>query len=370
MIKNKYPSWFVLIILVVFLLITAFTLNGCKSTEAESTEAESIETGVVSETAEEVSSGQDITVAFCSPAQDIEFFKWFCDGVENRGKELGVKTIITDAGYSSEKMLTDVSDVIQMGAQAVSTIILEDALGPAALELCNEAGVPLVASDAPIAGAYYLGADNFYCGTIVGNWLAEWINEHYKSLEELPLIVVLDQPEWQAVKDRADGALTAIWRRVPYLQDFYFEDLRRNANKDIVVNYDHGYTQEDSEKVMADVITANPRDSYIVIAGSDDSNAAGCTLALEAAGKDKNSVVVGQSGSAEVFIKMIADPSTCFYATTSYFPEKQGAALVDAMIAIINGEVFDNEDIKYTEHRLTTKWNVKHQYPQIFEGEQ
>ena len=89
-------------------------------------------------------------------------------------------------------------------------------------------------------------------------------------------------------------------------------------------------------------------------------------LALEAAGVDKKSYVIGQSGSGEVFIKMIADPNSSFYATTSYFPDKQAAALVAAMVRLAKGEKLTSEDIKYTAHKLTTKENVKEQYPQFF----
>jgi fructose transport system substrate-binding protein len=309
---------------------------------------------------------EEITVAFISPAMDIEWFMWMGEGAKAKAEELGVKVIITDANYDNDKMLSDLRNAIAMGAQAVSTILMDDATGPAFKEICDEAGVYLIASDTPIEGALYLGADNYYCGELVGKWAADYIIENYKAPQDIPLIVMLDLPQFKAVVDRCDGFLAPIVEKVPAFDKYTLEELRKNKYKDIVVNYDSGYTREDSENVMRDIITANPRDAYIVFAGNDDSNAAGAALALEAAGLGDKSIVVGQSGSGEVFLRMIADPNSCFTATTSYFPDKQAAALVDAMVRLVKGEKLTNKDIEYTEHTVTTKENVKSQYPDIF----
>jgi ABC-type sugar transport system substrate-binding protein len=336
----------------VFILAVAMAIiPGCKTAEKSAT------------------AGEKVKVGFMSQAVDIEFFIWLTDGMKAKAKELNADLILTDAKYAPEKQISDVRDAIAMGAKAISTILIEDTEGPVIKEICDKAGVPLIASDTPIEGALYLGADNYYCGEITGKWAADYIIKTYnggKNLKDIPLIIILDLPQYQACIDRADGFLAPIVEKVPAFKDYTLEDLRKNGDKNVVVNYDSGFTQADSEKVMADVITANPRDSYIVFASADDQNAAGAVLALEAAGLDKNSIVVGQSGSGSVFLKMIADPNSCFTATTSYFPYKQGEAIVAAMVRLANGEKLTSEDIKYSEHALTTKENVKEQYPDIF----
>lgn len=358
------------LIVVVFAVTMGFMGVSCKE-EAVVEEEPVVEEEVAVEEApaEEEAEEEKIIVAFCSPAMDIEWFMWMGEGARAKAEELGVEVIITDANYDNDKMLSDFRDVIAMGAKAASTILMDDALGPAVKEICDDAGVPLIASDTPIEGCLYIGADNYYCGEITGNWAADYIIETYnggENISDIPLIVILDLPQFQAVVDRCDGFLAPIVEKVSAFSDYTLEDLRNNVYKDIVVNFDSGYTQTDSETVMADIITANPRDAYIVFAGNDDSNSAGAALALEAAGVDKNSIVVGQSGSSGSFLRMIADPDNCFTATTSYFPDKQAAALVDAMVRLVKGEKLTNEDVKYTKHTLTTKENVKEQYPDIF----
>lgn len=359
---KKMTKTSITVAIILLISVLAFIFSSCAQKPPVVEEATVTETTAAEETTPE----EKIKVAFISPAMDIEWFMWMAEGAKAKAEELGVEVIITDAKYDNDKMLSDLRDAIAMGAKAVSTILMDDKLGPAFKEICDEAGVPLIASDTPIEGALYLGADNFRVGKIAGEWAADYIIKNYEDPKDIPLIVILDLPQFQAVVDRSDGFLTPIVEKVPAFKDYKLEDLRKNVYKDIVVNYDSGYTQADSEAVMADIITANPRDAYIVFAGNDDSNAAGAVLALEAAGKDDKSIVIGQSGSGEVFLRMIADPESSFWATTSYFPDRQAAALVAAMVRLAKGEKLTNEDIKYTEHTLTTKENVKEQYPKIF----
>jgi len=114
-------------LLVVIVIVSAISLIGvgCKEEVAEEVE-------------ESVTEKEEIKVAFCSPAMDIEWFMWMADGARAKAEELGVEVIITDANYDNDKMISDFRDVIAMGAQAASTILMDDAIGPAVKEICDD----------------------------------------------------------------------------------------------------------------------------------------------------------------------------------------------------------------------------------------
>ena len=211
-------------------------------------------------------------------------------------------------------------------AQKVDAIILTcvdgDGIIPA-LDTCEEAGIPVVTVDyQPSGGTYetYIGSDNFLGGQLA----AKWAMQHILQDVEDPHMVFLYNPMSIASVQRIDG----------------FKDILEKERPDAeIVAEQGGDSREAFMGIMEDVLMANDRVDMVFSYSADGG--LGSYDAIQALGREGEVSVMGFDASAEE--QSVINEGGCYRGSIIQFPDKLGAACVDSVTKVLNGEELEKE---------------------------
>ncbi len=258
---------------------------------------------------------------------------WFIDeaaAASAMAKELGIQDLLVGDAKEDPQTFTDVVDnFLVQGIDGLIVNIPDQQLSKMVVDKCAEAGIPIMAVDVPLIdndGNYLapgIELDGYLCGEEMGKWVNNYIEENkmMENPDEVGVIILALEQITSCVP-RADGQYDAFMAAHP---DF-------PKDKVIRIDYGNGSTDEGFNSAAA-TITANPQvKKWIVMAGNDEG-ALGATRALEQAGLDKDSVVVGLGGyhAKDEFRK----ENSCFRASAYIQASTVGNESVKAMVANI-----------------------------------
>jgi ribose transport system substrate-binding protein len=222
---------------------------------------------------------------------------------------------VADDNNSGETCVENVRSLLSRGAKVIMVSTPDAKVGPAIMELCKTAKVPLIASDVYIDGAYFLTHDEVKAGSLMGDYAADYFNKHFAG-KQAKVAILTDQKVASQVDQRIKGFETAFTAKIP--------------NAIYLPKQDANGLRETAANLMAGIITANP-DVNICFAINDDE-ALGAAASVQAAGKANDIAVFGQGGIGESPFKALLDPSSPFKATAAFMPAKMGEAVVNQMI--------------------------------------
>jgi ribose transport system substrate-binding protein len=195
-------------------------------------------------------------------------------------------------------------------------------VGPAIMEEAKKRNVPVIASDVPIEGAYFLTHDEIQAGKLMGDYAADYFQKNMAG-KKAKVAVLTHQAVASQVDQRIKGFQDAFSAKVPdavFLPKQDAEGLR-----------------EKGANLMASIITANP-DVNICFAINDDI-ALGAASAVEAAGKAKDIACFGQGGIGESPFRALLDPNSPFKATSNFDPIGYGrTAVTDIILPLLAGK--------------------------------
>ncbi len=243
-----------------------------------------------------------------------------------KAKELGCEVTTSDA---QNDMLKQISDVEDMVAHGVNVLILNPrdpkGLIPAA-NAATAAGVKVVAMDSTLdPSANFVTevqSSNQQNGELVGEWLA-------KKMAGKPMKIALLSGQ--------QGNLAGLERRQGVFRGITEQQLRQANIIDVeVVGQGWGsWAQEDGQKAMEDLLTAH-KDINVVL-GENDSMVLGARLALQAAGRLDQVLLVAAADGQKEALKMIKDGG--YGATGLNDPAVVANTAVDIGVKALNGKL-------------------------------
>jgi L-arabinose transport system substrate-binding protein len=213
------------------------------------------------------------------------------DGFEEKAAEVGAEARVIDVELDSEKTITELQNAISSGAAGIAITVPDQKLGPRVIELAEQAGIPLIATNDTIenqAGepAPFVGYDNAEMGELVGEEAAKQLNEAgWVADGDKVGLLSIEVQTLSVCQDRTDASTEVLLKEVDGLKE---SDVKH-------VPYDG--TSESALKSVPGVVTANPEIDHWVIYACSDDGVAGALRALEQAGVPaENSIGVGLGG--------------------------------------------------------------------------
>jgi ABC-type sugar transport system substrate-binding protein len=189
--------------------------------------------------------------------------------MKDEAEERGVNYIATDAQADTAKQVSDVEDMIAQGAQVLIIAPREfEGLAPA-LDAANEANVPVFLVDREAKGEVcdeyvtFIGSNFIKQGERAGEWLVNATDGEAKIAELQGTIGA------SVTNDRAEGFRNAI------------ED---EPGMEIVASQSGNFTRAEGQKVMEQLIQANPEINAVY--AHNDEMAIGAIQALKDAGRE------------------------------------------------------------------------------------
>jgi len=257
------------------------------------------------------------------------------EGAEKAAKELGVN--LTVLGTAEEgggaTQLAQMEDRIAAGDDAILLAVRSGEAIIPAVKAAAEAGIPVIAVDAPPAGGEWvatIATDNFAGGYLGGKWIAEQVGGKgtVLVLEGIPGVPPSD--------NRRNGAQAALAE---------YPDIK-------VITLVGDLATAKAQSVTEDTLTAHP-DLVGVVCGND-MMAIGAQAAVADRGLQDQVKIVGYD-AIPAALEMIADGR--LGATVAQFPGKMGELGVEYAVRTLQGE--EVPTLVDSGTMLVTKENVE-----------
>jgi ribose transport system substrate-binding protein len=265
------------------------------------------------------------------------YFAAQLDAASKKAKELGCEVMTSDGQNDMLKQISDVEDMVSKG---INVLILNPrdpkGLIPAA-NAASAAGVKVVAMDSTLdPSADFITevqSSNLQNGELVGEWLAKKMN---------------GRPMKIALLSGQQGNLAGLERRQGVFRGITEQQLRQSNTIDLqVVGQGWGaWAQEGGQKAMEDLLTAHK--DITVVLGENDSMVLGAKLALQAAGRLDQVLLVAAADGQKEALKMIKDGG--YGATGLNDPALVANTAVDIGVKALNGKL----DPKFPKAYYTT----------------
>lgn len=247
-----------------------------------------------------------------------DFFSTIGESMSEIAAKNGDEVIIVDAQQDQAKQISIIEDFIAQGVDAVFLNPVDREGIEPALELLNEAGIPIVNVDTSVASIdkvdSYIASDNYGAGVLCAEVLIE-------NCPDGGEIAILDYPANSACLDRVQGFLDTIEGK-----GFTVVDQQDAEGKP-----DPGLAK------TQDILQAHPE--IVAIFGCNDQCAQGAYAAVNEAGSD--AIILGVDGSPEGKEYILEGGG--FIATAAQSPKKIGQYSIETAYAILNGETFEKE---------------------------
>lgn len=260
-------------LLVTMLMLTL--LVGCASTEkTDEKQAESKD--------------KEVVIAGIYKAGDQV---WFIDegkAAEAKAKELGAdKFLFIDAKMNPDIYLQAIDNVIAQKVDGVVTCIPDQKLSQVTVDKLNEAGIPVIAADDALQDesgkklAPWVGINAYKIGETNGEWMANYAKENKLDKNEKSAVLILTMDTVSSCVPRTEGEYAKFTQIIPdYPQERIFK-------ADYNGETDKGFN------AAAAIFTAHPEIKNWMVMSANEEGAVGAVRALEQAGLDKDSAVIG-----------------------------------------------------------------------------
>ena len=247
-----------------------------------------------------------------------DFFSTIGEAMQEVAEENGDEVLIVDAQQDQANQIGIIEDFITKGVSGVFLNPVDrDGIEPA-LDMLNEAGIPIVNVDTSVASLdkvdSYVASDNKGAGVICGEKLIELLPDGGE-------IAILDYPANSACLDRVEG----------------FTETIEGKGFEIVDQQDAEGKPDPGLAKTQDILQAHP--DLVAVFACNDQCGQGAYAAINEAGS--SAIVIGVDGSPEG--KEYIAEGGAFVATAAQSPKKIGVNSIETMYAILNGEEFETD---------------------------
>lgn len=292
--------------------MVATLMAGCGSKEEAPAEAPAETEAPAEETA---TGGRKFGYTYWAAS---DFFSTIGETMQEIAEANGDEVIIVDAQQDQAKQISIIEDFITQGVSAVFLNPVDREGIEPALDMLNEAGIPIVNVDTSVASIEkidsYVASDNYGAGVLCAEKMIELIPDGGE-------IAILDYPANSACLDRVKG----------------FTDTIEGKGFTVVAQQDAEGKPDPGLEKTQDILQANP--DIVAIFGCNDQCAQGAYAAVNEAGS--KAIILGVDGSPEG--KEYIQEGGAFVATAAQSPKKIGEDSINTAYAILNGESFETE---------------------------
>lgn len=252
-------------------------------------------------------------------------------------EDAGGSFTYVDAKMSPEECLKAVDNAIANHADGIAICVPDQTMSQAVVDKCKDAGVPVVAADDALETdgkkiAPWVGIDAYAIGAENGKWLAEYANDNDLAKDDSVGLLIMTMDTVTSCVPRAKGEIDK------------FEEVCPDFNTKRIFKADNDGTTDKGNTAATAVITAHPEITKWLVTGANEECTIGAARALETAGLDKDSVVVGLGGymAKDEWNNKGAD-GTCVKAAAYFSADQVGVGSVSVLSKLIDGQDTDEE---------------------------
>lgn len=288
---------------------------------------------VKNEASDTLKDGEELIVGFACSDVSNPYFAVLQKMLHLEVEKEGYSLLTKNAESNVELQIQQVQELIDEGVSLVFISPVDWEEITPALELLNEAGIPIVNLDTKVRKMdlvqAYVGTDNGDAGKLCGTDLLERCPEGGK-------VAIIDSSGVNSIMERITG----------------FEKKIAKKGFEIVARVDTAMSQENGKKAMEQILSS--RDDVDIVMCANDQVALGAMEAAKAAGKN-NILIYGVDGSPD-FKKALSYADTLLAGTAAQSPIGIGEKAVKVAVKILNGDEYKKES--YVDVYFINRENV------------
>ena len=280
------------------------------------------------------------TVGYIVNYATHEWYQNVIKGMQDRADQLGITLEVKDANLDIARQIAAAEDFM---AQGVDVLIITPVNEEGVVQLlrrAEEEGMPVVLEGNPVKGMTTMVAicdydTGYHAGVAAGEYARDNLGGAAKVMNVgLPLL--------SATVLRSNGFMDGLRTIIP--------------DATLVHDLDGGGNPDRSLEVASAALAQNA--DINIIYGINDSSAQGGLQAWKASGRSQDGLlVVGTGGEGLGFINaMQTEPSWKIEA--AMFPEKVGFTVLDAAVALFNGEELPEHIVSPTAPMIGDDWQT------------
>jgi len=293
-----------------------------------------------------------LKIGFANLIDAGDYMAWVKRGMEEAAAAHGVELISVDNEADGTVAIRNADTLIAAGVDAVIWYMNDAAVNSQAKDMFDAAGIPVVAVDIIVSNAAgtapQIGGDNYKAGHIAGTGLGEYVMEHWGP--DIDLYICNGTLSNAETNDQRNGGMRDGVR-----------DAGVNLTDDLIVVIDGDDNMMESQRLVTDVLTANPDKKRILIANHQDDMTQGAFAAVEIAGRQDDVLIVGNGPFGSTFENMRRAERNFWVGSASFAPEQYGPIGIDLAIRLARGETVPQEN--FVQHVFLTHYNINDYYP-------
>ncbi|MEO7142080.1 MAG: substrate-binding domain-containing protein, partial [Bryobacteraceae bacterium] len=273
-------------------------------------------------------SPKKVKAGFANLTRRTSFARAIEDSVRQAAGAAGLQLFVLDNDRDAQLAIDNAKAMIASRVDVAIEFQRYEQVAPVIVDMYSSAGIPLISTINPQHGTIYCGVDNYRAGWAAGQVLAEHAIARWKG--EVDLLFLLD---CQSAGPTVQVRMTGVGRSI--------ESRLGPRPADTVVRLDSiegaADTQGESCRITERVLQEHSKAKRILIATVDDEVALGARDAILKMNLQKNTAIMGQGGSPEIWAE-IADPDSPCIGTVSFCSELYGPGLIDLVLSLVRGE--------------------------------
>lgn len=279
---------------------------------------------------------------FAGQSGDQPFSQAVTESLRAAAATSGVDLLVLDNRYDASTALANAEEFIRERVELVIEFQVEDHAAPIIAARLAAAGIPLMAIDIPHPNATYFGVDNYRIGFQGGEILANFAIDHWGK--QVDWVLGLDIEEaGTLVQSRTTGAFEAVRTLLPALPIESF------------VRMDGRGLRDESHRLISDFLHRHPNDKRILIAAANDSSALGALDAIRELNRQRDTVIIGHDGIAEMLAEL-EDPTSPVLASISPDVHQYGPGLIHLGVLLVTGNTVP--PYNYIDHKIFSRATV------------
>lgn len=243
------------------------------------------------------------------------------EGVKDAGEKFGLHVSVDYCNADAAKQIEVIENYITMGYDVIMLVAVDVAAVEETLKRAQDEGIFVIAS-AIETTVYdvYVSAKEEDMGYTIGTACGEWLNENKNGAGK---VAVLDYPELTQTLVREQAMLDSLKEACPDAE---------------VVMQVRASTPEEGLNAGETILQKYPDIDAII--GYNDSGTLGASAAVEAAGRDVDSIFIGGiDATAEALDKI--NNNNYYNASVDNAPYQNGEMLIDLCMQLCAGEAVE-----------------------------
>lgn len=217
---------------------------------------------------------------------------WFIDegnAAKAKAESMGAEFVYVDAKMNPEEALKAVDNAIANKADGILICIPDQTMSQAVVDKANDAGIPIIGVDdaLEVSGekiAPWVGIDGYVIGEANGEFMANYVMENNMVDDPEVAVMILTMDTVSSVVPRTEGAYDK------------FTSVATSFDTAKIYKADTDGTTEKGNTAATALITAHPEVKKWIVMSGNEETAIGAVRALETAGLDGGSAVIGLGG--------------------------------------------------------------------------